>query len=76
MGKIIYYDFRKEERQKEMNAIQIRMLERLAKPNLAGYNTPEAIRQAQEDRARYLELELEQNEIEQLIKTNKGGETK
>lgn len=76
MGKIIYCDFRKEERQKEMNAIQIRMLERLAKPNLVGYNTPEAIRQAQEDRVRYLELELEQNEIEQLIKMNKGGETK
>lgn len=58
MGKLIYYDFRKEERRKEMQEIQARVAERLFAGN---YEDDKMREQAQRDTLRYTELLKEEN---------------
>lgn len=69
MGKIIYYDFRKPERDKEMREIQMRIATRLA--NSDGYNTPEAQAEARKDNIRFWFLKAEEAQMQKLLELNK-----
>jgi hypothetical protein len=69
VGKIIYYDFRKPERDKEMREIQMRIATRLA--NSDGYNTPEAQAEARKDNIRFWFLKAEEAQMQKLLELNK-----
>lgn len=69
MGKIIYYDFRKPERDKEMHELQMRIAIRLA--NSDGYNTPEAQAEARKDNIRFWFLKAEEAQMQKLLALNK-----
>ena len=69
MGKIIYYDFRKPERDREMREIQMRIATRLA--NSDGYNTPEAQAEARKDNIRFWFLKAEEAQMQKLLELNK-----
>lgn len=71
MGKIIYYDFRKPERDKELQEIQMRIAMRLA--NSEGYKTPEAQAEARKDNIRFWLLKAEETEMNKLLKLNEEG---
>ncbi|MBR2507688.1 MAG: hypothetical protein IKB70_12575 [Bacilli bacterium] len=64
MGVIIHYDFRKQERQKEMREIQERVADRLINfvqdPNY--YADTDVTKQIRQDNLRYMELEREERE--------------
>lgn len=72
MGKIIYYDFRKQQRDKEINEIQQRILDRLL--NIGSYNDPDVQLQAKLDNLRLMKLEEEEEQMQELLKLNKKGE--
>ena len=72
MGKIIYYDFRKQQRDKEINEIQQRILDRLL--NIGSYNDPDIQLQAKLDNLRLMKLEEEEKQMQELLKLNKKGE--
>ena len=72
MGKIIYYDFRKEQRDKEIAEIQERVLTRLLTIGL--YNDPDVQLQAKLDNLRLIKLEEEEKQMQELLKLNKKGE--
>ena len=74
MGKIIYYDFRKQQRDKEINEIQQRILDRLL--NIGSYNNPDIQLQAKLDNLRLMKLEEEENQMQELLKLNKKGKIK
>ena len=74
MGKIIYYDFRKQQRDKEINKIQQRILNRLL--NIGSYNDPDIQLQAKLDNLRLMKLEEEENQMQELLKLNKKGKIK
>lgn len=74
MGKIIYYDFRKQQRDKEINEIQQRILDRLL--NIGSYNDPDIQLQAKLDNLRLMKLEEEENQMQELLKLNKKGKIK
>lgn len=74
MGKIIYYDFRKQQRDKEINEIQQRILDRLL--NIGSYNDPDIQLQAKLDNLRLMKLEEEENQMQELLKLNKEGKIK
>lgn len=74
MGKIIYYDFRKQQRDKEINEIQQRILDRLL--NIGSYNDPNIQLQAKLDNLRLMKLEEEENQMQELLKLNKEGKIK
>lgn len=74
MGKIIYYDFRKQQRDKEINEIQQRILNRLL--NIGSYNDPDIQLQAKLDNLRLMKLEEEENQMQELLKLNKKGKIK
>lgn len=69
MGKIIYYDFRKPERDREMHELQMRIATRLA--NSDGYNTPEAQAEARKDNIRFWFLKAEEAQMQKLLELNK-----
>lgn len=73
MGKIIYYDFRKPQRDKELQEIQMRIATRLA--NSDGYNTPEAQAEARKDNIRFWFLKAEEAQMQKLLELN-GKENK
>lgn len=68
MGKIIYYDFRKPERDKELQEIQMRIAMRLA--NSEGYKTPEAQVEAKKDNIRFWFLKMEEAQMQKLLELN------
>lgn len=72
MGKIIYYDFRKQQRDKEMAEIQQRILNRLL--SIGSYNDPDVQLQAKLDNLRLMKLEEEEEQMQELLKLNKKGE--
>ena len=72
MGKIIYYDFRKQQRDKEIAEIQQRILTRLL--NIGSYNDPDVQLQAKLDNLRLMKLKEEEEQIQELLKLNKKGE--
>ena len=72
MGKIIYYDFRKQQRDKEMAEIQQRILTRLL--SVGSYNDPDVQLQAKLDNLRLMKLEEEEEQMQELLKLNKNGE--
>ena len=72
--KIIYYDFRKQQRDKEINEIQQRILDRLL--NIGSYNDPDIQLQAKLDNLRLMKLEEEENQMQELLKLNKKGKIK
>lgn len=72
MGKIIYYDFRKQQRDKEINEIQQRILTRLL--SVGSYNDPDVQLQAKLDNLRLMKLEEEEEQMQELLKLNKKGE--
>ena len=72
MGKIIYYDFRKEQRDKEIAEIQERVLTRLL--TIGSYNDPDVQLQAKLDNLRLMKLEEEEKQMQELLKLNKKGE--
>ena len=72
MGKIIYYDFRKQQRDKEMAEIQQRILTRLL--SVGSYNDPDVQLQAKLDNLRLMKLEEEEEQMQELLKLNKKGE--
>ena len=74
MGKIIYYDFRKQQRDKEINEIQQRILNRLL--NIGSYNDPDIQLQAKLDNLRLMKLEEEENQMQELLILNKKGKIK
>lgn len=74
MGKIIYYDFRKQQRDKEIAEIQQRIFTRLL--NVGSYNDPDVQLQAKIDNLRLMKLEEEEKQIQELLKLNKKGERK
>ena len=74
MCKIIYYDFRKQQRDKEINEIQQRILDRLL--NIGSYNDPDIQLQAKLDNLRLMKLEEEENQMQELLKLNKKGKIK
>ena len=74
MGKIIYYDFRKQQRDKEINEIQQRILDRLL--NIGSYNDHDIQLQAKLDNLRLMKLEEEENQMQELLKLNKEGKIK
>ena len=74
MCKIIYYDFRKQQRDKEINEIQQRILNRLL--NIGSYNDPDIQLQAKLDNLRLMKLEEEENQMQELLKLNKKGKIK
>ena len=72
MGKIIYYDFRKQQRDKEINEIQQRILTRLL--SIGSYNDPDVQLQAKLDNLRLMKLEEEEEQMQELLKLNKKEE--
>ena len=68
MGKIIYYDFRKPERDREMHEIQMRIAMRLSSSD--GYNTPEALEEAKKDKLRFWFLKMEEAQMQKLLELN------
>ena len=74
MGKIIYYDFRKQQRDKEIAEIQQRIFTRLL--NVGSYNDPDIQLQAKLDNLRLMKLEEEENQMQELLKLNKKGKIK
>ena len=74
MGNRIYYDFRKQQRDKEINEIQQRILNRLL--NIGSYNDPDIQLQAKLDNLRLMKLEEEENQMQELLKLNKKGKIK
>lgn len=72
MGKIIYYDFRKQQRDKEMAEIQQRILNRLL--SIGSYNDPDVQLQVKLDNLRLMKLEEEEEQMQELLKLNKKGE--
>ena len=72
MGKVIYYDFRKPERAREMIEIQQRIISRVF--NVGSYNDPNVQLQAKLDSLRLAELKEEEEQMNELLKLNKKGE--
>lgn len=76
MSKIIYYDFQAKARHKEMEEIQMRILERLSSPHLSAYYNEEQRLQVKKDNTRWQELKHEEEEWKKLLKLNKKGKEK
>ena len=72
MGKIIYYDFRKQQRDKEIAEIQQRIFTRLL--NIGSYNDPDVQLQAKLDNLQLMKLKEEEEQMQELLKLNKKGE--
>lgn len=72
MGKIIYYDFRKQQRDKEIAEIQQRIFTRLL--NVGSYNDLDVQLQAKLDNLRLMKLKEEEEQMQELLKLNKKGE--